>query len=315
MNGSARGGRTGLLWRGLRASLSERQIDFKVYPTARAGHATEIARRLCAQEGPVYLAVLGGDGTVNEVLNGITDFEKVRLGVMPTGSGNDFGRSLWIPKRPLAALEKIIACMEREEKGEPVPRIDLGKVSWDGCSAPRVFGISSGVGLDALVCKKAGESGLKRFLNRFHLGKLTYVILTVQSLFTMKTAELTLTCRDVPGGGGGRKRQVLPHTIFAVAMNLRAEGGGVPMAPRAVPTDGRLSFSSASGIPKWKTFFILPFLIAAKHEGIKGFSVTDAGEITLRADRPMVLHADGEYCGEVTSATFTCLEGALQLLR
>lgn len=316
-NISARSGKTRLIWRELKKLLTEQKIDFQAHRTLREGHATQITRSLCALPDPaVYIAVLGGDGTINEVLNGITDFEKVRLGVMPTGSGNDFGRSLWIPKRPPDALEKIIACMQREEEGTAVPRIDLGQVRWNGCEVPRIFGISSGVGLDALVCKKALTSKLKKFLNRIHLGKLTYVLLTVQSLFSMDTAELSLICRTGADGEDAEETCIrMSRTIFAAAMNLRAEGGGVPMAPRAVPTDGLLSLCCASDIPKWKTFLFLPFLVAAKHEKIKGFSVFDVKELVLHADKPMVLHADGEYCGDVTEVTFTCLEGILQLLR
>ena len=73
--------------------------------------------------------------------------------------------------------------------------------------------------------------------------------------------------------------------------------------------------ASASGIPKWKTFLCLPFLVAAKHERIRGFAVTDVEKVVLKSDKPMVLHADGEYCGDVTKAEFACLKGKLKLLR
>lgn len=328
-NVSARSGKTRKLWRELKSTMKEREIDFKAYRTLRAGHATQIARELSLlDEEAVYIAVLGGDGTINEVLNGIADFEKVRLGVMPTGSGNDFGRSLWIPRKPLEALEKILECMKREEEGIPVPRLDLGQVIWNGCEQPRIFGIGAGVGLDALVCKKALDSGLKRFLNKLHLGKLTYVFYTIQLLFTMDTANVRLSYKAEKQTSNSAFRNEgttdqtyepviceMENLIFAAAMNLRAEGGGVPMAPHALPTDGLLSLSNASGIPKWKTFFCLPLLMAAKHERIKGFSVVNSAELVLHISKPMVLHADGEYCGDVTEVTFRCLPGQLKLLR
>ena len=83
------------------------------------------------------------------------------------------------------------------------------------------------------MCKKALHSRLKQVLNRFHLGKLTYLALTVQSLFTMETAN----AKVVTEHGG----YILPKMIFAAAMNLPAEGGGVPMAPHASVQDGLLS--------------------------------------------------------------------------
>ena len=102
--------------------------------------------------------------------------------------------------------------------------------------------------------------------------------------------------------------------IFAAAMNLPAEGGGVPMAPEASPEDGRLSLSSASGIAKWQTFFLLPFLVAAKQERINGFNIREENGFRVLLDKPMVLHADGEYCGDVTRVEFRCLEKKLWLL-
>ncbi len=102
--------------------------------------------------------------------------------------------------------------------------------------------------------------------------------------------------------------------IFAAAMNLHAEGGGVPMAPKSTPYDGKLSLSSAAGITRWKTFFLLPLLALGKQGGIRGFAVADGSEIHMKTDQPVVLHADGEYCGDVTEIRFRCLKNQLWLL-
>ena len=203
-------------------------------------------------------------------------------------------------------FHKSVHCIRKDQRGEELRRIDLGQVSWEGCKNPRIFGISAGLGLDALVCKKALTSRLKQVLNRFHLGKLTYLALTVQSLFTMETAN----AKVITEHGG----YILPKMIFAASMNLPAEGGGVPMAPDASPQDGLLSLSSAAGIAKWRTFFLLPLLVAAKQEGIKGFNIRDEKGFRVVLDKPMVLHADGEYCGDVTRVEFRCLERKLWLL-
>ena len=126
---------------------------------------------------------------MNEVLNGITDFDKVRFGMIPSGSGNDFARGLMIDKNPNIALHQILKAISREKNGIPVSRVDIGQVRWGETEEEsRIFGISSGIGLDAIVCKKALHSKLKKVLNKIHLGKLTYLLLTVSSLFSMKTA-------------------------------------------------------------------------------------------------------------------------------
>ena len=88
------------------------------------------------------------------MINGITEFERVRLGVIPTGSGNDFCRGLRLSGSVQDRIEKIVqaASLNNEE----LLCMDLGRVTYNGKS--RIFGISSGIGLDALVCKKAFTS-------------------------------------------------------------------------------------------------------------------------------------------------------------
>lgn len=73
--------------------LSEKGEQYKLFKTKYEGHASEIAEKLSKlPDEKITIIVIGGDGTINEVLNGISDFEKVRLGIIPAGSGNDFAR-------------------------------------------------------------------------------------------------------------------------------------------------------------------------------------------------------------------------------
>lgn len=310
VNTNAKTGNANQAWRQVYDFLRQKHIPYEAYETKYVGHAMVLARELSKkQEKAVYLIAVGGDGTVNEVLNGITDFQKVRLGVIASGSGNDFGKGMGIPTDPIVCMRQILKCIRRENHGIPIKKTDLGQVTWENGKKHRIFGISAGVGLDAIVCKKALHSNCKKFLNRIHLGKLTYLVLTVQSLFTMDTAEAVVECGD------NHKIYRLHKTIFAVAMNLQAEGGGIPMAPHASCTDGMLSLSSAHGIPKAITFFCLPFLVAAKHEKIRGFTTIESPVIRVHTSKPVVLHADGEYCGDVRNVEFTCLSEKLQLLK
>lgn len=307
VNEQSRSGKGADIWREVRARLDERHIGYEAYRTEYEGHARLLAEKICSRDdADICLVALGGDGTANEVLNGMKHFERVRFGTIPTGSGNDLARGLHITGTPTENLEQILECMKKPRAENLC--MDLGKVRWKGCVKSRLFAISSGVGLDALVCKKALKSKLKDFLNRLHLGKLTYVFLTVASLFSMETADaVTQAERRKPR----RRRKV----IYMAAMNFAAEGGGVPMAPAADAADGKLSVCSASGIPKLLTFFFLPLLVAGKHGGIRGFEICDCKTFRVKLNRPMVLHADGEYCGDVTEAVFTCLPKKLCVLR
>ncbi|MGN0299500.1 MAG: diacylglycerol/lipid kinase family protein [Lachnospiraceae bacterium] len=302
VNQKSRGGASRSVWREIHRELVCRGVEYKAYESKYERHAWELARKISSlPEENINLIVVGGDGTLNEVLNGIVDLKKVRLGVIPTGSGNDFARGVGIIGTPTKILSDIL---DREENDRT---IDLGQIHWEGAEKPRIFCISAGIGLDAIVCKKALHSKLKNFLNKVHLGKLTYLILTVETLFRMETGHIILE----PVGG---EKQRFDKTIFVAAMNLRAEGGGVPMAPKADYQDGKLSLCLAYGIPQWVTFFCLPFLVMAKHEAIKGFKVVDYEKCKVSVDRPMVLHTDGEYCADVMEVEIQCLPKALRLL-
>jgi diacylglycerol kinase family enzyme len=342
VNETSRTGKSAGVWNELEQLVTYSGLEYQVFKTEYEGHATELASQICDKaDDDICLIVVGGDGTMNEVLNGMTSFEKVRFGMIPMGSGNDFGRGLNLPKDPRENWNMIQKHVLAGK--DSFRQIDLGQVTWQGGKNPRLFGISAGIGLDAIVCKKALRSGLKTFLNRIHLGKLTYILLTVQTLFAMDTADAEVTYSFDKEAGGMDSAAELKHLsgmaagadvsvgmadscgghavtcrmekmIFSAAMNLRAEGGGVPMAPKGNPYDGKLSTSSAYGIPKWRTFFCLPLLVAAKHEKLKGFRLMDGKSVHISLSKPMIIHADGEYCGESAEVTFTCLPKQLKML-
>lgn len=304
VNETSRSGKTRQIWKDIQQSLIKADVSYEYMITQGRDHATKLASEISQRpEDNICIVVIGGDGTMNEVINGIADFDKVRFGIIPTGSGNDFGGGLDLPKSPEENLQRIISSYKAGE--DSYRAVDIGLVRW-GQNQKKLFGISSGIGLDAIVCKKALSSKLKNVLNKLGLGSLTYVLLTIITLFSMKTADFEISYDN--------NKSTLKKTIFAAAMNLRAEGGGVPMAPDATPYDGKLSISSASGIPKWITFLCLPFLVAGKHTHIKGFNLVSCREASIHSSQKMTLHADGEYVADVTDLTFGIYPQKLRLM-
>ncbi|MDE5898587.1 MAG: hypothetical protein K2H09_04915, partial [Treponemataceae bacterium] len=270
--GSGKAGRT---WERVRRILERLGAEYELHESTGAGSARAIAEGLLARNaGVVRIVVVGGDGTINEVLNGVSDFSRVRLGVIPTGSGNDFARGAGIPRHfynTPRALGMILA-------SDGSSAVDVGRLSIvEGGAAGTsfLFGISAGLGLDALVCKKTASSRLKFVLNRLHLGGLTYLLLTVQSLFSMTFTRARVMLDGV--------EQDFGRLIFLAAMNMRAEGGGVKMAPDARADDGRLSVCAACGIPRFAAFFALPFLAAGRHRRLRGFFLRNFRVLELSA--------------------------------
>jgi len=236
---------------------------------------------------------------MNEVVNGIRDFKKVTVGYIPMGSGNDLARGLGISREPMKALERVL-------HSENTRQMDLGCLTY-GDGKKLFFAISSGIGIDAYVCKEVERSVLKKILNALGIGNLTYVCLTIKSLFTMPVADAKIRFDDEP------IREV-KDVIFVAAMNQNVEGGGVKMSPKATAFDGKLSVCLVYGIPRWRTFFMLPFLAVGKHTGFKGVEIVDCESYSIKTQKRFALHTDGEYLGMHQNAQLRCMKKELRIL-
>jgi len=110
INPKSRSGKGIYVWHTVRAELDKQQISYDYFITKYARHATEIVKELCeTKPGIKNIVVIGGDGSINEAINGITVFEDVILGYIPSGSSNDLGRSLNLEKDPLLGLKNILS--------------------------------------------------------------------------------------------------------------------------------------------------------------------------------------------------------------
>lgn len=296
-------GRAATVWRRLRRSLIAEGVAFRAWSTRQPGEATELAR-LASREGGAFqkLVVVGGDGTVNEVLNGISDFEHLALGVVPIGSGNDFVRGLGLPRLPERALRRILA-------SDGSRRIDLGQVSVAG-QAPRRFAISGGIGMDAWVCAQVDASRLKTVLNRLGLGGLSYGLMTLTAAWNLDTAAGTAQL-DTPYG---RHTFRLRDLIFLACMNFPWEGGGVPIAPGASAADGCFSVCLADGLTGLQVLAKLPRLALGKHIHTHGVTLLPASRVELQLDAPLYVHADGEVIGKSRRVVFDVLPDKLRVL-
>ena len=267
--------------------MEKNGIEFIPHHTTYKGEASVIAEKISSESGNADIIIIGGDGTINEVINGLRDFSKIRLSVIPAGSGNDFARELKIKKHaPIKTLRKILSNIENNSS----QKIDLGRTTFtdeSGEAKSKLFAISSGFGLDAEVCRKVDISKLKTFLNRIHAGKLSYTIETVISLFSMKTFSLSAEFDD------GEKKD-FTKAIFFSSMNFKCQGGGVKFAPGAIADDGKLSLCAVSEVAKIRTFFLLPFIVKGWHKIFKCFYFKNFKRVQAVCNTEAVLHTDGE---------------------
>ena len=331
VNPASRSGEGRRLWAEaeplFRASGREYQVHFS---TEEQG-IRQLVEDITATCDPVDLVVMGGDGTLNEVMNGIRDYSHVRIGLIPTGSGNDFARDAGIPVNIREAAESVL----RDDNHRS---LDLGVIRWSSCGLKdaadpakgnsifeshessgsdravneRRFIISSGMGFDAQICYEADHSRWKKLLNKFHMGKLIYILTAIRLILTAKRAELTLRIEPAPDS----EPEILHFSdcLFAVCMNHRLEGGGFKFAPAASPTDGMLDICVASGISRLRFFLLFPRAYSGGHVGARGVHILRGKRITIESDIPLHIHTDGEVPDRTRQAEITVLPGAVRFL-
>lgn len=190
--------------------FAERKAKYEIHKSGGIHDAEYIARDL-TKAGETELIVLGGDGTLNEVLNGIHDPSVCKLGLIPSGTGNDFAARMGIPLDPEQAALRIL-----DGEAKPVDYIDI--------SGTRSMNVA-GLGIDVDVLERCQRGKMK--------GKLKYLISLVKSLFTFKGYKVKIESE-------GRETETREVLICAVC-NGSVFGGGIKICPEADPSDGKLN--------------------------------------------------------------------------
>ena len=293
VNPGSQTGKAKTLWADLEKRLKSSDIDYKVYFTGKKNDAEKFARSICEEHPEMKrIVIAGGDGTANEAINGLTGYDNFILGYIPMGSSNDLARGLGIPQEPLQVIENTI-------HPRRFIRVDHGLVISEDGSIVRKFGVSSGMGYDADICKKALHSKLKKLLNNIGLGKLVYYLIGLALIFTNKPTKAVITI-------DGKRKIRTDRLIFAANMNTRYEGGGMPMGPAANPFDGKITVCIVHDISRFTHLRLMPSVIKGNHVKHKNIEQITAKTIEIQTDRPMTIHTDGEIAGESSHVTFSC---------
>ncbi|MBD5479631.1 MAG: YegS/Rv2252/BmrU family lipid kinase [Lachnospiraceae bacterium] len=305
VNPASRSGRGRLIWKEtIKPALIERQIPYKAYFSKKAGDVARLAHKITSQadSDDLRLIILGGDGTVNETLQGISSFAHVVIGYIPTGSSNDLARDLGIPRDPLAALLHILSA---EKDTERIRLMDRGSVI--SGQTKRSFAVSCGLGFDAAVCAEAMQSKIKDTLNKIGLGKLTYLGIALKQLFAARPVSCRLYLDE-------REPIYIKKFLFAAAMNHRYEGGGFKFCPDADDTDGVLDLCVVGNIPKIVILFALPTAFFGKHFLFPGVNHYSAEHVRLEASAPLWLHTDGEALEKTKMLEIDCHHGDIRFI-
>lgn len=280
VNPSAGNGNGLKAWQKLEKMIIRRGIDYEAYMTDSEGSARIFSSELTKGRDPDrIIAVVGGDGTFSEVVDGLNTDSDVTLGYIPVGVGNDLARSLHFgaPGRQIRRILK--------------PRIyrwlDYGVVTYGDHEAEhRRFIVSAGMGLDAAICYAEDYSPLKPLFAKLNLRRLPCFLARLDAYLNAKPSSGYILL--------DRAKRVEFNSIYFISAQLQPyECGGLYIAPRADASDGKLEVCVLSNSCKRDISSIL-FNMRARVKKIPGMRVYECREVHLHFDIPQLFHVDGE---------------------
>ena len=299
INPAAGGGRAGRRWPQFEAEMTRHGYDIKPSFTSGPGDATRLARQF-AYEGARTIVCVGGDGTANEVVNGLIDgdqpiSQQTRLALVPCGTGKDFGRTLGT--RDVESMLRVLA-------DGTTAMIDVGRVTCrnarTGEPVTRYFANVADAGIGAETAARINRSS--KALGGF----ISYLSGAVRSIVAFKPWDVTVEVDGAPiyAGSAGM-------VVFA---NGRYFAGGMKVAPEASLCDGMLDVFVLKGVGKRALLTsLLPRVYRGKHVGQPGIIHLTGSQATVACAAGMLLELDGEQVG-TTPVMVDVLPGFLRVV-
>jgi diacylglycerol kinase (ATP) len=262
------------------------------YPT----HAIELTRQ-AAEDGYELIIAAGGDGTAHEVINGLmqlTPDKRPKLGIIPLGSGNDFAFAIGMDARPEIATRQVFT-------GTP-KYIDVGRLE-DNRGIVEYWDNAVGVGFDATVTIHS-----RKFT--YVKGFLIYLLAVLKTIILNHDAPILKVTMDT--------EQFEEAMLMFVLCNGSREGGGFLVAPEAKPDDGIFHYAGIKRVSRPMMLRLVPEVMKGTHGKFPDVKMGQFHKLELQADRPLVIHMDGEiFAGfgvDVNKLSVEILPNAIQAI-
>ncbi len=295
VNPHGRRGRAVKIWQRVEKIVQQKNLDYALHFPTQSYLVSDIVRDITDvndRDDNVYLIVVGGDGTLNVVVNSIVNRAKTFVGLIPAGSGNDFARSRGMASNFEELIDRILDT-------DHVTDLDLGCATFTSCyddrgqamdidDKKRYFNNAVGIGFDADVCVRVQHSSLAEKLALVHLSKLAYACAALPLFFEHRNFEATISV------GQEDNSLTFSHVLFAALMNEPYEGGGFKFCPDAQPDDGIIDACIAHDIQSKSLIHLLPRAMWGKHTHARGISMMSGHTYRVRTGRPVWVQTDGE---------------------
>ncbi|MBS1792450.1 MAG: diacylglycerol kinase family lipid kinase [Acidobacteria bacterium] len=302
VNPKSAGGATKSRWAETAADFRAHFGPFQVAFTKKQGDGAALAQRGAAQ-GRRMIIACGGDGTINEVANGILESgADIEFGVLPSGTGGDFRRTLGMPNETRAAGAAL--------RGGVTKRIDVGKVTFidhHGAEASRYFLNVASFGLSAAIIERVKSSNIVGWIPHDVLrGKTNFALSTLQEVLGLNFDTVRVRFDD------GEAKPL--NTINFCVCNSRFFGGGMKIAPDAVINDGFFDIVNIGDIKTVKILLNAYKLYGGSHLSLKEVKATLARkvEVSPMNDEEIHIEVDGELPGRLP-ARFEIIPEALKV--
>ena len=281
-------------WPSISQLLKHIGLSFDYKYTECAGHAIEMARA-AASNGYRYLVAVGGDGTIHEVANGImlsANSGTTALGIVSTGTGSDFNRSLGIPRQYAGACSSLVSSRRM--------LVDIGVVEYRVKGQPhqRYFVNAGGAGFDATVVEATEK------MPKYFGGTAPYLFGLFRSFLGYRNTPVSLNI-------GGRSYSA--RILNVVVANGGYLGGGMHIAPEARLDDSLLDVLVIGDIGKFELLKALPTVYKGTHVNHPKVRMEKAKQVTIESPERILVHADGELLGE-GPASFRLVPAALTIV-
>jgi diacylglycerol kinase (ATP) len=296
VNPASDNGRTGKLWPQIARQAAEAGVIGESFISERPGQLADLAIHATAS-GAELLVAVGGDGTVNEVVNGLMTLRESEgpspeLAVIPRGTGRDFVRTFKIPKR----LEDALAIVRDGATRE----IDTGSVeyrAWDGSTACRYFANVAGAGMSGAVAKRANSS------SKALGGKVSFLAATLAVFARWNASEMSVEVDETSRSG---------FVYEVVIANCEYLAGGMRMTPGARPDDGLFDVLLIGDITRRDLALNLPKVYRGTHLPHPKLELLQGRAVSVDAAAPLPVQLDGEQPG-TTPVRFEVVPRALRL--
>jgi len=296
VNPASSNGKTGRRWPELNRLMQKKGLVYESILTNGPGDASKIARR-AVEDGYRIILSVGGDGTLNEIVNGIFEVndelrKMVTIGVLSMGTGGDFVRTLQIPKD----IDKAIDCVAGGQKR----RIDLGMVTFlnpNGEKNQRYFCNIADIGLGGDTAARVNRT------TKVFGGFISFLYSTIISLFLYKNKNITAVIDE-------KIERITKITTLVIA-NGQYFGGGMKIAPLARTDDALFDILFLHDMSKTKLLFNLFKVYKGKHLAVKGVELMRGKKVVITSPEEALLELDGEQPGK-TPLEIEIIPGAIE---